>query len=267
MMKAVMRELAQAKRHYARLPLHEFLRYESIAARDRLAFLPCVAPLVLALPDFNRQLLRDESARDPWQRVVNEHVRDDDRDWRVFLEDFAKLGFDRPTTAAQVMRGWQRDDARESRLLGARLAQVAYGATPIEKLVIVEALDLTAQVFFTLCAPLAAQIHAEGGPELHWVGQFHFAPGSSRPLRGLDPQLLESITLEPVQRVRCLGLAFRVFDLFADWSAELHAYAKRALEQRSRVQLAHGLNGRSVLSDAAGSPSLPSGPSPAARSA
>ena len=112
--------------------------------------------------------------------------------------------------------------------------------TPLEKLVLVEALDETARVFFGLCAPLAARIHDEGGPELRWVGQAHFARGTSRALRGLDRGLLEDIELTAIERVRCLGLAFRVFDLFADWSTELLAYARHALEHRSRMQLAHG---------------------------
>lgn len=47
-MKAVMRELAQAKRHYSKLPLFEFLRCEAIAPRDRLGFLPGIAPFILA---------------------------------------------------------------------------------------------------------------------------------------------------------------------------------------------------------------------------
>jgi hypothetical protein len=57
MMKAVMRELAQAKRHYSRLPLFEFLRTESVAPRDRLAFYPCMAPFILAFSDLNRFVL------------------------------------------------------------------------------------------------------------------------------------------------------------------------------------------------------------------
>jgi hypothetical protein len=54
-MTAVMQELAQAKRHYSKLPLFEFPRSETLAPRDRLAFLPCMAPFVLAFPDLNRK--------------------------------------------------------------------------------------------------------------------------------------------------------------------------------------------------------------------
>ena len=63
MMKAVMRELAQAKRHYSKLPLFEFLRSESIPPRDRLAFYPCMAPFILAFSDLNRFVLREETSK------------------------------------------------------------------------------------------------------------------------------------------------------------------------------------------------------------
>ena len=53
-MKDVMRQLAQAKRHYSKLPLFEFLRTESIPPRDRLAFYPCMAPFIMSFGDLNR---------------------------------------------------------------------------------------------------------------------------------------------------------------------------------------------------------------------
>ena len=240
-MKAVLRELAQARRHYSKLPFFGFLRCESVVPHDRLAFLPCAAPLIMALPDFERLVLRDAESRHPWQRFLDAHLDRGGDSWRAFLDDFAKLGFDRSASVTQVMRGWLRDDARASRFMGTRLAQIAHGATPLEKLVIAESLDGTARVFFEHCAPLAARIHDGGGPQLRWIGQAHFAQDSSRALQGLDRRALESIELTPPERVRCLGLAFQVFDLFADWSTELLAYAEHALEQRPRVVIARGL--------------------------
>ena len=103
-MKAVMRELAQAKRHYSRLPLFEFLRCESIAPRDRLAFLPGIAPFILAFADLNRFVLRDETSQDPHQQLVNQRTREDDHHWPWYLEDLVKLGYDRGTHVTQVLR-------------------------------------------------------------------------------------------------------------------------------------------------------------------
>jgi hypothetical protein len=242
-MKAVMRELAQAKRHYSGLPLFEFLRAQSIPARDRLAFYPCMAPFILAFSDLNRFVLRDETSDDPYQKLVNEHTYEDDHHWPWYLDDFAKLGFDRGANIAQVLRSYMKDDARENRMLGTRLAQLLQGTTPVEKLVVVEAIEETGNVLFGLTSKIAAQLEASGGPELRYLGHFHFARETGHAMHGLDHSVLEAIRLTSLERVRCLDLSFRVFDLFADWSAELLAYAKNSLAHRTVPHLVHSKSG------------------------
>jgi hypothetical protein len=239
-MQAVMRELAQAARHYSTLPLFAFLRNEAIAPRDRLAFYPCMAPFILAFSDLNRYVLRDEKSKDPHQRLIDDRTREDDHDWPRYLEDFTKLGFDRSLGVTQVLRSYMRDDTIQNRMLAPRLAQLAWGATPLEKLVIVESIGETGNVLIGLTAKLAARIEADGGPTLRYLGQLHFDRESGHDMRGADRHELEVIPLTQLERVRCLDLAFRVFDLFADWSNELVAYARQALAQRHTPQILHG---------------------------
>jgi len=242
-MKAVMRELAQAKRHYSGLPLFEFLRTGSIPARDRLAFYPCMAPFILAFSDLNRFVLRDAASDDPYQKLINELTYEDDHHWPCYLDDFAKLGFDRGAHVSQVLRSYMKDDARESRMLGMRLAQLLQGTTPAEKFVLVEAIEETGNVLFGLTAQIAAQLQAAGGPVLRYFGRFHFPRQPGDGVRGYDRSVFEAITLTSLERVRCLDLSFRVFDLFADWSAELLAYAKNSLAHRTVPHLVHSTAG------------------------
>ena len=239
-MRTVMRELAQAKRHYSKLPLFEFLRCESIAPRDRLAFFPCMAPFILAFSDLNRFVLRDETCQDPHQKLVNEHTREDDHHWPWYLEDFTKLGFDRSTAVTQALRSYMKDEMQQNRLLAPRLAQLIQGTTPTEKLVIVEAIEETGNVLFGLTSKIAQRLQAEGGPELRYLGQFHFARETGHAMHGMDHRILEAIPLTELERVRCLDLSFRVFDLFADWSTELLAYATNTLAHRTVPQILQG---------------------------
>jgi hypothetical protein len=232
-MKAVMRELAQAKRHYSKLPLFEFLRSESIPPRDRLAFYPCMAPFILAFSDLNRFVLRDEDTKDPHQRLINEHTREDDHHWPWYLEDFAKLGFDRAASVTHTLRSYMMDDAQQNRMLAPRLAQLSYGATPVERLVVVESIEETGNVLFELTAKIAVRIHAEGGPELRYLGQYHFGRETGHAMHGHDHRVFEDIKLTELERSRCLDAAFNVFDLFADWSNELLTYATNSLAQRT----------------------------------
>jgi hypothetical protein len=224
-MKAVMRELAQAKRHYSTLPLFAFLRDESLPPRDRLAFYPCMAPFILAYSDLNRFVFRDEASSDPYQRMINERTIEDDNHWPWYLEDLVRLGFDRTVGMTQAFRGTMKDEAIHTRMLAPRLAQLAHRASPLEKLVILDSIDETGNVLFGLTAMLAARIEADGGPALRYE-TVRAMPGQQR--RGH-----EAVTLTAVERSRCLDGAFRVFDMFADWSNELHVFARRALANRT----------------------------------
>ena len=242
-MKAVMRELAQAKRHYSKLPLFEFLRTESIPPRDRMAFVPCMAPFILAFSDLNRFVLRVENTTDSVQLLINEHTREDDHHWPWYLEDFVKLGFDRTASITQTLRSYMKDGAQQNRTLGMRLAQLLYDTTPTEKLVIVEAIEETGNVLFGLTAKIAERIQADGGPELKYLGQFHFSRETGHAMHGYDHRVLEAIALTELERMRCLDLAFRVFDMFSDWTAELLAHAKNSLAQRTVPHVIHTARG------------------------
>jgi hypothetical protein len=231
-MKAVLREMAQAKRHYSTLPLFEFLRDDSIPPRDRLTFYPCMAPFILAYSDLNRFVFRDEIARDPYQRLINERTYEADNHWPWYLEDLVRLGFDRTHSITQALRGYMKDEIIQGRMLTPRLAQLAHQATPVEKLVILESIEETGNVLFGLTAKIAARIQAEGGPVLRYE--------TVRAMHGQDRGVLEAIALTEADRKRCLDFAFRVFDMFADWRNELHVYARRALAQRTTPHIVHG---------------------------
>ena len=95
-MRTVLRHLAAARRRYEDLPFFEFLGDESRSPRQRLGFVPCMAPFILDFGDLNRHVLRDESSTDPYQLLVNRHTVEDDHHWPWYLEDLRRLGLDRP---------------------------------------------------------------------------------------------------------------------------------------------------------------------------
>lgn len=227
-MKSVLRELAQAKRHYSTLPLFDYLRNDTIAPRDRLAFVPYLAPYLLGLADLVHAMVREQPAEDPCRDLLNQRARDEEHRLSWYFEDLRKLGFDNTTSVTQSLRVWTRNDTRCVRTLGLRLAQAVHAATPLEKLVLLQSIDATDEVLFGLTAKAGAGIFPAGGPELRFFGPARPAP------RLL---VLEAIALAPVERMRCLDLAFRVFDMFADASAELLALAKHALARRTMPRL------------------------------
>jgi hypothetical protein len=224
-MRTVLRHIYGAKRAYSTLPFFDFLRDESLTPRQRLTFVPCMGPFIMVFGDLNALVLRDESSSDPHQALVNRHTYEDDHHWPWYLDDLAQLGHDhrRPTT--DVLRAIYSDRTAVNRMLGARLAHLVYGATPTERLVVIEAIEETGNVLFSLTAGLARRVEQAEGIELRYLGDFHLALESGHAMDGDDHRTLAGIDLDDVGRARCLWLVDRVFELFEAWVAELHAYA------------------------------------------
>lgn len=224
-MKPVMQAIFRAKRDYARLPLFEYLRDDSLTPRQRFAFYRCMAPFILTFGDLNRYVMRDESSDDPYQQLVNAHTYEDDHHWPWYLEDLEKLGLSAPETLADSLRFLYGDGTRVNRLLGMKLAHLLYGATPIERIVIIEAIEETGNVLFALTAEVARRFQREEGVELRYLGEFHFNLETGHAMNDLDHQELARIPLDAAQRERCLQLVDLVFACFREWTGELLRFA------------------------------------------
>jgi hypothetical protein len=224
-MRTVLRSIMTAKRAYSAVPFFDFLRDDTLSARERLSFVPCMAPFILDFGDLNKHVMRDESSTDPHQALVNAHTYEDDHHWPWYLEDLAKLGHDDEAPTSDVLRAVYSDRKAVNRLLAGRLAHLFWGATPTERLVIIEAIEETGNVLFSLTAELARVIEREEGIELRYLGDFHLALESGHAMDGDDHRTLASIVLDDAARQRCEDLVARVFELFEEWVAELLAYA------------------------------------------
>jgi hypothetical protein len=233
-MRSVMRAIFQAKKKYAMLPLFELMRDESLTARERLLFYPCMAPFILDFGDLNKYVLRDEGSADPWQALVNTHTHEDDHHWPWYLEDLTKLGFDERAPMTQVLSFMYSDATSISRMLSKKLAHLVYGATPVERLVIIEAIEETGNVLFALTAALARRIEAEEGIVLRYLGDFHFQLETGHAMSGADHRELSAISLDDAARSRCMRHVTNVFKYFEEWTTELLAFAVAELKRRER---------------------------------
>lgn len=227
-MKAVLQHILRRKRDYANLPFFEHLRDDALPAAQRLSFFPCMAPFILGFGDLNRHVLRVEPTDDPHQAMINAHTYEDDHHWPWYLEDFAKLGHDqegcRPT---DTMRRLWSDASAQSRLLSHRLAHLIWGATPVVRLAIIEAIEETGNVLFALTSRLAAAVQHETGVELRYCGDFHFRLESGHAMNNEHAQLAR-IVLDVPTRADAIERVDQVFTWFADWTHELLRYARES---------------------------------------
>lgn len=233
-MKPVLKHIFQRKRQYATLPFFDFLRDESLPSAERLSFFPCMAPFIMSFGDFNRFMLRVEPTSDPHQRMINAHTYEDDHHWPWYLEDFAKLGHDDFEAApGDTVRFLYSDATIQSRLLSHRLAHLVWGAEPVVRLAVIEAIEETGNVLFELTSRIAKQWQRETGEELRYCGEFHFALESGHAMNN-DHAELAVITLTEAQRQDAIGRVDQVFAWFEAWADELLAFALQPRRKPAR---------------------------------
>ena len=89
-MKEILNLIQKKQAEFSQLPLYQFLRNESIAPQERLAFVPCFSFFVMGFGELNTSAFREEPTHDPIQKIVNQHTYEDDCHWPWFLEDLER---------------------------------------------------------------------------------------------------------------------------------------------------------------------------------
>lgn len=234
-MKPVLKHIFQHKRSYAKLPFFDFLRDDALPTRDRLAFFPCMASFIMSFGDLNRLVLRIEPTDDPWLKMINAHTYEDDHHWPWYLEDFTKLGHDNTKQApGDTLRFLYSDATIQNRLLAHRLAHLIWGAEPVVRLAIIEAIEETGNILFALTSKIAAQYQLETGVELRYCGEFHFNLESGHAMNNDHAELAE-ITLNASQQQDARQRVDLVFEWFSLWTHELLAYAKSTAQGAAHI--------------------------------
>jgi hypothetical protein len=229
-MREVLATITERKAAFARLPFFAFLADESLEPEQRLLFYPCMAHWIMSFADLNKYFLRAEAAGDEYQQRVNAFSHEDDDHWRLYLEDFQKLGFDKLYTGADWLNFLWSDETRANRMLSYRIANLIIGATSVQRLAIIEAVEEAANVFFSLTVPLAQQVQDRAGLELRYLGHFHFNLEAEHTGAG-DHESLACIELDEETRRKTLQMVDEVFRLFADWAEEVFRYAVARLSE------------------------------------
>jgi hypothetical protein len=146
-MREVLAAITERKRAFARLPFFAFLQDESLEPEQRLAFYPCMAHWIMSFADLNKYFLRAEPTTDEYQQRVNAFSHEDDDHWRLYLEDFQKLGFDKLYTGTDWLNFLWGEETRANRMLSYRIASLILQAGSVERLAIIEAMEEAANVF------------------------------------------------------------------------------------------------------------------------
>jgi hypothetical protein len=231
-MQAVLAAITERKQAFAKQPFFAFLRDESLEPEQRLAFYPCMAHWIMSFADLNKYFLRAEAAGDELQQRVNLYSHEDDGHWRLYIEDFRKLGFQQMFDGTDWLGFLWGDETRANRMLSYRIAHLIMGASSVERLAIVEAMEEAANVFFPHTLQLAEQIQEQTGVELRYLGHFHANLEAQHTGAG-DHESLARIELDDATRQRALQMVGDIFDLFDDWAEEVLRFSETRLADRA----------------------------------
>lgn len=229
-MKRILDYIEQKKQELARSAFLEFVGDERIDVEKRFGFVPCIAPFAMAYTDINRYILRDDSSPDPLQQIINTHSREEDQHWRMYLKDLRTLGLNESTDLVSVLKLLWGEQCSQTRQMVYELSGlVLRHPEPVKRLVVVEAIEGTAEVAFRVFTKAARELEEKTGKRLHYFGMTHeeleadhtlCSESSSRMLKELElPAGWEQEAVEAVDKV---------YELFSAMFNELLEYAVQA---------------------------------------
>jgi hypothetical protein len=225
-MKEILELIAGKQQVFAELPLFKFLHDRTVDPRQRLAFAPYFAPFVMGFGELNSAVFREDSS-DPIQLMINQHSREDDSHWVWFLEDLQKLKLDLTMSFSDALKFLWSDETHAARHMIYELYRYTYRATPIQKLVVIEAVEATADIFLSATAQAARELQGITNKEYRYFGNLHLAIDTGHSLHLSETQqLIEDLELTEDTRREAIEFVEKVFQIFTDFFSVILEQAK-----------------------------------------
>lgn len=228
---------------FSRLPLFEFMQDETIDPVKRLAFAPCAAPFIMSFTDLCKYVFRQEPTDDKIQEILNRHTYEDDFHWQWYIADLEKLGFNCSLTFNDSLTFLWGDETKASRFLTHELYTRIVRANVVEKLMILEAMEATADVFLSYTKKITRELQLSTGREYQYFGSSHGEAEQNHNTRSDSVrEFIQNISISAETRQNIIQLVEEVFELFTQWSDRLLTYAQnyqvsQSLNQQQDRQL------------------------------
>jgi hypothetical protein len=233
-MKNVLEYLEEKKQEFSQLPLFDFLQDSKIDPRQRLAFAPCLSPLVLGFAELCTSVLREEPSKDPIQTLINHHTYEEQNHWQWLLEDIQKLELDESLCLTDALRFVWGEETRKSRNVYPRMWRYSFRAEPLQKLVVMEVSEATANVFFTRTELVIHELQGVTKKQYRYFGGHHIEMEENHNIKTYDVvNFLEEIEITEEQYQTFLTIVDELFEAYSESMCELLVYAtKHAIESR-----------------------------------
>jgi hypothetical protein len=227
-MEEILAFIEKKKLEFSQLPFFEYLRDQNISPRQRLAFAPCAAPFIMSFGELNRTVFRDEPTNDPIQKIINQHTYEDDHHWLWFLEDLEKIGLNPSEPFTKTLNFLWSEETKASRRVAYELYNLTIEATAIQKLVAIECVEATGNVFLECSSKLVRELQSFSEiKEFRFFGASHLIVDTGHTYCSPKAQqIVESVHLSKDLKKENLELIEHIFEVFTNFVDELLEYSK-----------------------------------------
>jgi len=228
----VLEHLEQKRQQLATHPFLAWVQDQSIEPVKRLGFAPCLAPMTMGFSDLMVLGLRDSSSTDEVQRILNQHTYVDDQHWQYLLHDLKALEMTWPMDLPSALKLLWGPHCAGTRHLTYTFMGLVRGASPIMRLVILEAIEVAADVGFRLLRLVGREYTQQTGKQLIYFGQPHQDQEDGHEAMGATSirSMIAAHTWTADQEQQAIAYVDELFTRFRGMVDELHAYALKARE-------------------------------------
>lgn len=224
-MKRVLEYIDKKNEVFARAKIFEYLADETIDPLQRLAFAPYMAHFVFSFMDINRFVLRNLQSDETLQALVNVHTFEDAHHWPWYINDLKRLGLDKPMSFTESLYFIWGDHGIHSRLLSYKMIELVGKASNKEKIMIVEAVEKTGNVFLKYTAAVCANIR--GGADYEYYGLNHYECETGHHMGSSDiMNQLANIPVNDDEAKKGFALIDEIYGLYHDFVNEMFHFAK-----------------------------------------
>jgi hypothetical protein len=238
-MKDILDLIQQRKEEFARLPLFKYLQDTSIHPRQRLAFAPALSPMVMGFGDLWRYVFRDELSTDQLQVLLNLHTYEEEFHWRWILEDIPKLGLDQNMRFSDSLKFLWSEETQKTRRVCPIIERYASQPNPVQKLVIIQVSEATANVFFSTTEEVIKELRIITKEEYKYFGYNHLGKENDHYINELEiVDYFKKIEITDFQKEAFISLVDELFNVFIESMDELFVYLQKLEVERVLQQVA-----------------------------